>query len=73
MKVANPQLKPLALNGSGTLNHALSLGSPAIDKVPPAFCTVRTSTDQRLFSRPKLVANIELQPYYPVYRLKASG
>jgi len=71
MMVANPLLKPLALNGGGTLNHALSLGSPAIDKVPPAFCTV--STDQRYFSRPWFLTNacdigaFELQPYYPVF------
>jgi hypothetical protein len=72
MMVANPLLKPLALNGGGTLNHALSLGSPAIDKVPPAFCTV-VSTDQRFFSRPGPVTThcdigaFELQPYYPVF------
>ena len=67
----DPKLKPLALNGGGTLNHALSLGSPAIDKVPAAFCTV--STDQRYFSRPWFLTNacdigaFELQPYYPVF------
>jgi fibronectin-binding autotransporter adhesin len=71
MMVANPLLKPLALNGGGTLNHALSLGSPAIDKVPPAYCPV--STDQRLYNRPGPVTNacdigaFELQPYYPVF------
>jgi hypothetical protein len=71
MMVANPLLKPLALNGGGTLNHALALGSPAVDKVPPAFCTV--STDQRYFSRPWFLTNacdigaFELQPYYPVF------
>ena len=71
MMVADPLLKPLALNGGGTLNHALSLGSPAIDKVPPAFCTV--NTDQRFFSRPGPVTTgcdigaFELQPYYPVF------
>ena len=67
----NPLLKPLALNTGGTLNHALSLGSPAVDKVPAAFCTV--STDQRLYNRPGPVTNacdigaFELQPYYPVF------
>jgi len=71
MMVANPLLKPLALNGGGTLNHALSLGSPAIDKVPSAVCTV--SMDQRLYNRPGPVTNacdigaFELQPYYPVF------
>jgi CSLREA domain-containing protein len=71
MSMGNPLLKPLALNGGGTLNHALSLGSPAIDKVPAAFCTV--STDQRYFSRPWFLTNacdigaFELQPYYPVF------
>jgi len=71
MSIGNPLLKPLALNGGGTLNHALSLGSPAVDKVPAAFCTV--STDQRYFSRPWFLTNacdigaFELQPYYPVF------
>jgi hypothetical protein len=73
MMVADPLLKPLALNGGGTLNHALSLGSPAIDKVPSAFCTTLSTTDQRLFSRPGPVTTscdigaFELQPYYPVF------
>jgi CSLREA domain-containing protein len=71
MSMGNPLLKPLALNGGGTLNHALALGSPAIDKVPAAFCTV--SRDQRYFSRPWFLTNacdigaFELQPYYPVF------
>ena len=48
----NPLLQPLALNGGQTLNHALSPGSPALDKVPTAQCTV--SNDQRFFvSRPQ--------------------
>jgi len=67
----DPKLKPLAPNGGGTLNHALSLGSPAVDKVPAEFCTV--STDQRYFSRPWFLTNacdigaFELQFYYPVF------
>ena len=71
MSIGNPLLKPLALNGGGTLNHALSLGSPAVDKVPAEFCTV--STDQRYFSRPWFLTNacdigaFELQFYYPVF------
>jgi uncharacterized repeat protein (TIGR01451 family)/CSLREA domain-containing protein len=47
----NPLLQPLALNGGQTLNHALSPGSPALDKVPPAQCTV--INDQRFVSRPQ--------------------
>jgi len=67
----NPRLRPLALNGGGTLNHALSLGSPAVDRVPASACLV--SLDQRFFSRPWWWTNrcdigaFELQSYYPVF------
>jgi len=67
----DPKLKPLALNGGGTLNHALSLGSPAVDRVPSTACPV--NLDQRYFSRPWWWTNrcdigaFELQPYYPVF------
>jgi len=67
----NPLLKPLALNGGGTLNHALALGSPAVDRVPASACPV--TLDQRYFSRPWFLTNacdigaFELQPYYPVF------
>jgi hypothetical protein len=67
----NPLLKPLALNGGGTLNHALALGSPAVDRVPASACLV--SQDQRFFGRPWWWTNrcdigaFELQPYYPVF------
>jgi uncharacterized repeat protein (TIGR01451 family) len=47
----NPLLQPLALNGGQTLNHALSPGSQALDKVPSAQCTA--SVDQRSVSRPQ--------------------
>jgi len=47
----NPFLKPLALNGGQTLNHALSPGSPALDRVPTASCGV--NTDQRFLLRPQ--------------------
>ena len=67
----NPLLKPLALNGGGTLNHALALGSPAVDRVPASACPV--TLDQRFFGRPWWWTNrcdigaFELQPYYPVF------
>jgi len=67
----DPKLKPLALNGGGTLNHALALGSPAVDRVPASACPV--TLDQRFFSRPWWWTNrcdigaFELQPYYPVF------
>jgi CSLREA domain-containing protein len=67
----DPKLKPLALNSGGTLNHALSLGSPAVDRVPSTACPV--NLDQRYFSRPWWWTNrcdigaFELQPYYPVF------
>jgi CSLREA domain-containing protein len=67
----DPKLKPLALNGGGTLNHALSLGSPAVDRVPSTACPV--NLDQRYSSRPWWWTNrcdigaFELQPYYPVF------
>ncbi len=47
----NPLLGPLANNGGPTETHALLAGSPAIDAVPLASCTV--STDQRGVSRPQ--------------------
>jgi len=47
----NPLLQPLALNGGSTLNHALAPGSPALDVVPIAQCSV--SDDQRFVSRPQ--------------------
>jgi hypothetical protein len=67
----NPLLKPLALNGGGTLNPALALGSPAVDRVPASACPV--TLDQRFFGRPWWWTNrcdigaFELQPYYPVF------
>ena len=67
----NPLLRPLALNGGGTLNHALALGSPAVDRVPASACPV--TLDQRFFGRPWWWTNrcdigaFELQPYYPVF------
>ena len=50
----DPLLGPLADNGGPTMTHALLLGSPAIDAVPLASCTV--VTDQRGVPRPKGVA-----------------
>lgn len=47
----NPLLGPLASNGGPTATHALLPGSPAIDAVPLASCTV--STDQRGVLRPQ--------------------
>ena len=47
----NLLLDPLANNGGSTMTHALLPGSPAIDAVPLASCTV--STDQRGESRPQ--------------------
>jgi CSLREA domain-containing protein/uncharacterized repeat protein (TIGR02543 family) len=46
-----PQLGALANNGGPTETHALLPGSPAIDAVPLASCTV--STDQRGVLRPQ--------------------
>jgi hypothetical protein len=45
----DPQLAPLADNGGPTRTHALYAGSPAIDAVPFANCTV---IDQREAGRP---------------------
>lgn len=45
------KLGPLADNGGPTETHALLVGSPAIDAVPLAFCTV--SADQRGITRPQ--------------------
>ena len=67
----DPKLKPLAPNSGGTLNHALALGSPAVDRVPASACPV--TLDQRFFGRPWWWTNrcdigaFELQPYYPVF------
>ena len=47
----DPLLGPLADNGGPTMTHALLSGSPAIDGVPLAFCTV--TTDQRGVPRPQ--------------------
>jgi CSLREA domain-containing protein len=44
-------LGPLQNNGGPTETHALLAGSPAIDAVPPASCTV--NTDQRGVARPQ--------------------
>jgi hypothetical protein len=46
----DPMLGPLADNGGTTLTHALLPGSPAIDAIPAASCTL--STDQRGEPRP---------------------
>ena len=47
----NPLLGPLANNGGSTQTHALLPGSPALDAVPVAACTL--SADQRGVSRPQ--------------------
>lgn len=47
----NPLLGPLANNGGATQTHALLAGSPAIDAVPLADCTV--NFDQRGVARPQ--------------------
>ena len=47
----DPLLGPLADNGGLTQTHALLAGSPAIDAVPVADCTV--TTDQRGVARPQ--------------------
>jgi hypothetical protein len=44
-------LGPLAANGGPTRTHALLLGSPAIDRIPSALCTL--ATDQRGVARPQ--------------------
>ena len=48
---SDPLLGPLADNGGPTLTHALLPGSPAIDAVPGADCTL--ATDQRGVARPQ--------------------
>ncbi len=48
----DPLLQPLALNGGPTLNHALSLGSPAIN----AASACGASDDQRGIPRPQGLA-----------------
>src|SRR3989338_5074012 len=47
----DPLLGPLQNNGGETETHALLPGSPAIDAVPLAFCTL--PTDQRGVARPQ--------------------
>jgi len=47
----DPRLDDLADNGGDTWTHALRSGSPAIDAVPAASCTV--ATDQRGVTRPR--------------------
>src|SRR3989338_5523193 len=47
----DPLLGPLQNNGGETETHALLAGSPAIDAVPLAFCTL--PTDQRGVARPQ--------------------
>jgi predicted outer membrane repeat protein len=47
----DPMLGPLADNGGPVLTHALLPGSPAIDVVPAAFCTI--TTDERGQPRPE--------------------
>ena len=49
----NPNLGPLLSNGGATANHALALGSIAIDKGDNADCT--TPTDQRGAGNPRIV------------------
>ncbi len=46
----NPMLAVLADNGGGTLTHALTPGSPAIDAIPTAECIL--DHDQRGMNRP---------------------
>jgi hypothetical protein len=48
-----PLLGPLADHGGATMTHALLPGSPAIDAVPSAICTL--ATDQRGAFRPVIV------------------
>jgi predicted outer membrane repeat protein len=43
-------LEPLADNGGPTLTHALTNGSPAIDAVPAAECTLLSSEDNPFFN-----------------------
>lgn len=47
----NPLLSPLADNGGPTLTHALQTGSPALDAIPAANCTL--TSDQRGTARPQ--------------------
>jgi hypothetical protein len=53
----DPKLGPLDDNGGGTLTHALLAGSPAIDVVPAAECSL--PTDQRGSLRPIVQASLE--------------
>lgn len=47
----DPMLGPLADNGGPSATHALLPGSPAIDRVPDAFCI--SAADQRGIVRPR--------------------
>ena len=47
----DPQLGPLQDNGGPTDTHALLLGSPAANVIPPGLCPL--STDQRGVTRPQ--------------------
>jgi CSLREA domain-containing protein len=47
----NPLLVPLQNNGGNTFTHALQTGSPAINAIPAANCSL--STDQRRIGRPQ--------------------
>jgi hypothetical protein len=47
----DPLLGPLAYNGGRTRTHAISPGSPAIDRGNPAFTGTLVTTDQRGFGR----------------------
>ena len=68
----DPNLGPLQDNGGPTFTHALQVGSPAIDAIPPISCTV--TDDQRGVSRPQPTGGncdigayeLEQQPPVPV-------
>jgi len=50
----SPNVGPLQDNRGSTKTHALALGSPAIDKIPPRACHLDTMpTDQRAVKRPQ--------------------
>jgi hypothetical protein len=65
----NPNLGPLANNGSSTLTHALLAGSPAIDAGNNATCL---ATDQRGISRP-LDGNGDSSAVCDIGAVEASG
>jgi hypothetical protein len=56
-----PLLGPLAETGGATRTHALLLGSPAIDRIPSAVCTV--ATDQRGVARPPSPGSCDIGAY----------